>query len=201
MHGWSGRATQFFKIIESLLAEGYHVYSIEAPAHGESDQKKTHMLEFVHSIEKANEGFGPFQHAIGHSLGGMALFNAMKNEKFKPETLSVIGSPASIENVVFDFCEKIEASEKVGERIIRYIESRYDLKIWQASTAYLAEQFDPQGIIVHDEDDADVDIENAKELERKWSNANLIITEGLGHRKILMKDQVIDKIIAFLNVN
>lgn len=199
VHGWSGRATQFFKIIERLLAEGYHVYSIEAPAHGDSSQRKTHMLEFVQAIEKTNEAFGPFQIAVGHSLGGMAIFNAMKQEGFKPETVTVIGSPASIENVVMDFCRKVEASQAIGKRIIRYIEERYDMKVCQASTEYLAKQFDPQGIIVHDNADSDVGIKNAYELKDQWSNAEILVTDGLGHRKILMKDQVIDKIMDFFN--
>src|SRR5690606_19473234 len=69
VHGWSGRASQFFKIIEELHKKGYHVFSIEAPAHGKSKQKKTHMLEFVDCIEVAQSKFGQFDFAIGHSLG------------------------------------------------------------------------------------------------------------------------------------
>ena len=72
------------------------------------------------------------------------------------------------------------------------------MKPEEASTDYLATKFNPAGLIIHDENDQDVGVENALELAKHWPNANLIVTQGLGHRKVLMEQKVIDAIIGFL---
>jgi len=200
VHGWSGRATQFFKLIESLVEKKFHVFSIEAPAHGNSPKKRTNLFEFVDAIEVTVSKFGHFKYAIGHSLGGTAIFNAMK-VNLKAEKVVTIGSPDNIRNVISDFCDKIGASEKVGDRIETYIETRYSMKSSDASTDDLASKINPEGLIIHDLGDQDISVENAKSLAKKWPNATLVVTEGLGHRKILMDKKVIDSIIGFLPIS
>lgn len=197
VHGWSGRGTQFYKIIEKLVERGFHVFAFDAPAHGGSPQKKTHMLEFADAIVLTEEKFGPFTYAIGHSLGGMAIFNAMKRN-FSVRKVVVIGTPDNIRHVVEDFCEKIHASNRVADGIVSHIEKRYSMKIEEASTDHLANKFDPGGLIIHDEDDQDISIENAKALARFWPNASLVITKGLGHRRVLIDQKIIDAIMGFL---
>ncbi len=197
VHGWSGRGTQFHKIIEALVDKGFYVAAIDAPGHGEHSQKKTSMLEFVDAIEVSQAKFGPFDYAIGHSLGGMAIFNTLKTNLFVSKIV-IIGTPDNIPHVVHDFCEKVHASPRVATRIINTIQQQLVMKIEEGSTDYLAHKFNPEGIIIHDENDQDVGIENAIELAKKWPNANLIVTKGLGHRKVLMDQNVIDSILGFL---
>ncbi len=197
VHGWSGRGTQFFRIIEALQEKKFHVFAINAPAHGGSSKKKTHLFEFVDAIEVMVSQFGHFPYAVGHSLGGMAIFNALKRN-LKPEKIVVIGTPANIRSVVMDFCDRVQVSQKIGNRIIAKIEERYKMNSNEASTDYLAGNYNLPGLIIHDIDDLDIDISNAHSLKEKWPNANLVITEGKGHRKILMDIKVIETIVGFL---
>jgi len=183
MHGWSGRGSQFFDLIKRL-APHFQVCALDAPGHGAHQGKPTHMLAFVEALEVANDHFGPFQHGIGHSLGGMVLFNGFLSQ-INFQTLSVIGTPANVDNVVGDFCEKIRAHRKVYHRIIQYIEKRYQLKTTEVSTDTLSRQYPRPGIIAHDEADVDVPAANAQELHQAWPAAQLFLSEGYGHRRIL----------------
>lgn len=79
VHGWSGRGTQLFKIADELLDNGYSVVSFDAPAHGKSKGNTTIMSEFIASILEIEKQYGPFEFAIGHSLGGMSVLNAIKD--------------------------------------------------------------------------------------------------------------------------
>ncbi|PBJ15604.1 Alpha/beta hydrolase family protein [Flavobacterium sp. ACN6] len=79
VHGWSGRGTQLFKIADELLVNGYSTVSFDAPAHGKSEGKTTIMSEFIASILEIEKQLGPFEIAIGHSLGGMSVLNAIKD--------------------------------------------------------------------------------------------------------------------------
>lgn len=198
VHGWSGRGTQFFKLIEELLKGGFHVFAIDAPAHGESKQKQTNMLEFVEAIEKMSSKFGAFDFGIGHSLGGMALMNSLdRGLPFKK--IVTVGTPTSIPAVIDDFCEKVEASAKVGQAIDAYIESRFGRPTTTFSTDYLAQRHQPAGLIIHDTEDTDVPVRHAEGLSSIWTNARLIITNGLGHRKVLMDETVVREISLFLS--
>ena len=78
VHGWSGRGTQLVKIADEMLDLGYSTISFDAPAHGKSEGKTTIMTEFIASIMEIEKQFGPFEFAIGHSLGGMSILNAIK---------------------------------------------------------------------------------------------------------------------------
>lgn len=195
VHGWSGRGTQFFKIAAALEQE-FEIVAIDAPGHGPFQGKRTHMLEFVDAVEATIAHYGTFEFALGHSLGGMALFNALK-EGHSFEKMAIMGSPSGIAAVVHDFCEKVKAGEKVAHSIIAYIEKRYQMKVADASTVPLAQKFNPPGMIFHDEQDQDVPIRHAIEVDKAWKAAPLIRTQGLGHRKILMDETVIEQLYDF----
>ena len=73
-HGWGGRGTQFFALIEALVAAGYRAIAFDAPAHGDSSGKRTNMLMASKTIAGIVEREAPISAVIGHSFGcGIAL--------------------------------------------------------------------------------------------------------------------------------
>lgn len=185
VHGWSGRATQFYKIKNYLLSRGFQVIAFDAPAHGENkDAKTTHMLEFVESIERVNMTFGPFYGAIGHSLGGLAILNAY-NKGFKVEKIAVIAAPSSIANVVRDFCQRIKAGEKTEKGIVANLIAEYQVPLEHYSGQEQAPTVKANGLIVHDIHDHDVSVEEGRMLNKSWKSSRLHLTKRLGHRRVL----------------
>ena len=79
VHGWSGRGTQLVKLADEFIKLGYSTISFDAPAHGKSSGNQSIMTEFIASIMEIERLYGPFEAAIGHSLGGMSLLNAVKD--------------------------------------------------------------------------------------------------------------------------
>lgn len=196
IHGWSGRASQFFKIADFLHEKGYHVFCIEAPQHGELQGERAHMFDFVDAIEETHSRFGEIDLAIGHSLGGMALFNALARNLWF-QKLVTIGSPANIRGVVADFCDKIEFDETIQKHILGYIEERYQLKVEEASSDYLCQLFRPEGLIIHDVYDQDVSVDFARLMHEKWRGSKYLETEGLGHRQVLRDESTLEAIYDF----
>ncbi len=196
LHGWSGRGTQFVKLIDALRAKNFHVFAIEAPGHGEFKSKSSNMLEFVLSAVASDEKFGPFDQAIGHSLGGMALFNTY-GRGMALKAISIIGTPSSVVNVVNEFSDRIGGSKRLVQGIVKYIEVTFKQDISEFATETIANRFKPQGQIIHDHLDNDVSFKEALEMKEAWTEAHLIETEGLGHRRIMKDDEVIDKILTF----
>jgi pimeloyl-ACP methyl ester carboxylesterase len=123
VHGWSGRGTQLFKIADALLKEGYSTISFDAPAHGKSPGNSSIMLEFIASIFELEKQFGPFEIAIGHSLGGMAVLNAAKLG-FHTDKIVVIGSGDIVQDIIDDFIKKLQLKPAISIKLRDYFEAK-----------------------------------------------------------------------------
>jgi len=53
-------------------------------------------------------------------------------------------------------------------------------------------------LVFHDRSDDEVSIVQAEQLAARWPNARLVISEGLGHRRILRDPDVIAETVAFV---
>ena len=196
VHGWSGRGTQMNKIIEGFTSDNYSVYSFDAPAHGESEGKTTHMYEFVDSIQEMEKKFGKFDLIIGHSMGGVATLNAV-NRGVKASKVAIIGTPNLIRNVISDFCMNINFTDKMIPLIVEYIEKRYDDNIDSVSSEIIGDKIDIPILIIHDENDVDVQYTEALAIKSKVKKAELFTTKRLGHRLVLANEKVVEKLLTF----
>ena len=197
VHGWSGRGTQLVKIADELVKNNYKVISFDAPAHGKSGSNTTLMIEFIHCIMEIEKKYGTFYAAIGHSLGGMALYNAV-NWGLKIEKLVTIGAGNSITEITQEFVNKIQLPQTQVAQIKELFEKKYQLKMDDFGSAVNAEKITIPVMILHDINDLDVPVKCAYEINEKAKNSKLIITEKLGHRKILGDANVIKEIITFV---
>ena len=62
-----------------------------------------------------------------------------------------------------------------------------------------AQAFSSELLIVHDKDDYEVSIEGAQALAACWPKAQIVVTEKLGHIKLLHHADVIERSVLFLN--
>ena len=197
VHGWSGRGTQLFKIADELLKTGYSTVSFDAPAHGKSPGKTSIMIDFIATILEIDEKFGPFEAAIGHSLGGMSVLNAIK-KGLKVNHAVVIGSGDIIEDIMDDFVAKLELKPSISTRMRLYFEKKYkgDMNIYSAYLA--AKETTIPVLVIHDNNDPEVPVTAAIHIHKYLKNGELLLTDGLGHRKILGNPKVIEKIVQFI---
>ena len=197
VHGWSGRGTQLFKIADALLKEGYATVSFDAPAHGKSPGNSSIMLEFIASIFELEKQYGPFEVAIGHSLGGMALLNAVKSG-FHTDKIVVIGSGDIVQDIIDDFIKKLQLKPEISLKLRDHFENKYDEAMDNYSAFKAAEAIEKPILVVHDENDYEVPVKAGINIHQHVKNGELMITKGLGHRKILGDANVINKIIEFI---
>jgi pimeloyl-ACP methyl ester carboxylesterase len=197
VHGWSGRGTQLVKIADELLDLGYSTISFDAPAHGKSEGKTTIMTEFIASILEIEKQFGPFEFAIGHSLGGMSILNAIK-QNLNVKKAVIIGSGDIIQDIIDDFIKKLQLKPKIGLLLKNHFERNFGEPMENYAASFSAKSVNIPVIIVHDENDDDVNVKAAYNIHKNLKNSTLIMTEKLGHRKILGDEKVIIEIKKFL---
>ena len=199
VHGWSGRGTQLAVMANELLKNGFSVVSFDAPGHGKAPGKISMMPFFSESILFLNKKYGPFEGAVGHSLGGMAALRAVK-DGFDIQKLVIIGTANSITHTTREFARNMKLSEEVAKKMKRYLDGKLGEDMDNYSGAVSAEKVKTPTLVVHDKNDVDVTIDAAYDIHERLENSELFITERLGHRKILGSGKVISKTIDFLTV-
>lgn len=197
VHGWSGRGTQLVKFAEELVKLGYSTISFDAPAHGKSSSRSTLMPEFIASILEIDKQFGPFEAAIGHSLGGMSLLNAIKNG-LKINRLTIIGSGDIVQDIINDFVRKLELDAKLNDLLRIHFENKHNVSMDSFSSYHAAQRIDIPVLVIHDENDDEVPVSCANHIHQNLKNGTLLLTQNLGHRKILGDAKVIQKTINFI---
>ena len=196
-HGWSGRGTHLFKIADELVKAGYSTISFDAPAHGKSPGRTTIMSEFIETILELEKQFGPFEAAVGHSLGGMSLLNATK-KGLAINRLAIIGSGDIIQDIINDFVAKLELKPSTSTQLRLYFEKKYNVNMDDYSAYKSAMEIDIPVLVIHDKNDFEVPVEAAIHIHKFLKNGELFLTEGFGHRKILGNSELIGKIINFI---
>lgn len=197
VHGWSGRGTQLSVIAHRLLQEGYSTVSFDAPAHGKAPGKRTEMLEFIASCIFLNKTFGPFDFGIGHSLGAMTLLQSMQRGAIF-QKLVLIGSGNLVTDIMKDFTGKLGLKPLTGIQMKRYFDEIAGLDTQTLSAELAAPNIKAPVLVIHDTDDTDVPVHAAHAIHEHLPQSTLMITKGLGHRKILGDKTVIDAILTFI---
>jgi esterase/lipase len=197
VHGWSGRGTQLCKIANEMLNLGYGTVSFDAPAHGKSPGNSTIMVDFIASIIEIDKQFGPFEIAIGHSLGGMSVMNAIK-EGLKVDKAVIIGSGDIVQDITDDFISKLGLKPEISKLLCERFEKKYGGKMDDYSAYKAASTTIIPTLVIHDKNDPEVLVKAGINIYNHLKNGELMLTEQLGHRKILADHKVIQKIINFI---
>ena len=197
VHGWSGRGTQLFKIADELLKNGYSTISFDAPGHGKSAGNKTLLPEFVATILELQKLYGPFEFAVAHSLGSMSILKAIVDGLIVKKAV-IIGSGDIIQDIIDNFIKNLKLSKNVGLLMKRYFEKKSGTSMESLSSYISAQKVSIPVLIIHDLNDDDVNVTCAYNIHKHLAGSELLITEYLGHRKILGDKKVIDKLITYL---
>jgi len=197
VHGWSGRGTQLVKFADELVAKGYSTISYDAPAHGKSGTTTTLMPEFIATNLELERLYGPFEFAIGHSLGGMSLLNSVKRG-LQLKKLVVIGSGDKIIDILHEFVRKLKLKPIIAEKMRLLFEKNFGEPMENYAAHIAAKEVNIPTLVIHDENDYEVPISCGINIHKHLSNGEMFITQKLGHRKILGDEKVITKTLNFI---
>ena len=198
LHGWNGRATQFAPLAEELLLIGVETIALDGPGHGESPGHHADPLMFARALSEAEQELGPFRAVIGHSMGGGALAIAVA-QGMPVERAVIISSPAHFSDVATKFAEWIGLPQRLIPRFLTAVGEATGVSIEDANIVQAAKLITIPGLMIHDRDDDEYDHHNAEQIANAWGGpSSILITQGLGHRRLLREQYVIDEITDFI---
>lgn len=197
MHGWEGRGSQMAHFAEPLVAAGFSAVAFDAPGHGASPGRRSSLPHFAWALRKVADGIGPVHSVIGHSLGCAAITLAIR-DGFRPERAVFAAPPLHPADYTRQFGEMFGLRGEIIDDLRLRVEERF-LRPWSDySLAATAPQMTTPLLIVHDRDDAETPWSGGARLADLWPGAELMTTEGLGHRRVLRDDRVLSATVQFL---
>ena len=197
VHGWSGRGTQLYSIADKILENKMMVISFDGPAHGLSLGSESSLMEFMICIQQLEKEHGPFDAAVGHSFGGMALLNAV-SKGLKLNNIVIIGADNSINEIMKSTVEKFSLKPIIAEKLIALTNKRLSVNVENYASQNVAKNVDVPTLVIHDSEDKYVDVSNAFAIRHSLKKGELIMTNGLGHHKILKDSGTNQRIIDFI---
>ena len=199
VHGWNGRSSQFYRIIDLLSENGYDITSIDLPGHGRSSRSSTNLPEIIDLVAEMMESSGPYYGVVCHSFGGVAALNALRHGATCEKLVLISPGMYDVKPTFEGFVGLFGLDEVYyGERIFALAESIHGINPGALGLDRFADQIETKTLIVHCEDDKDSVKEIAIDLHGDMKNSTLHLTQGLGHRRILRDEKVAEMVLDFL---
>jgi pimeloyl-ACP methyl ester carboxylesterase len=200
MHGWGGARAQMTGFVDPLLFAGYRVVAYDQPAHGDSTGKMTNLLEIAPTMGLIAKQEGDFHAIIAHSFGTLITSYALVNLNFpSPARLVYFGAF----NQLLDSLPRFQILAGVSDEIMDGLRAMiYENFGKEVLDAIINEKLTPQihipSLMFHDVTDNVTPIEDSQSIARVWKYAQLIETQGLGHRGALQSKLIHEQVVKFL---
>jgi pimeloyl-ACP methyl ester carboxylesterase len=202
-HGWNGQGAQLGAFVDPLVQVGFSVVAYDAPAHGESPGRFTNGVELSRTIAEAARQLHGLRGIVAHSLGCLATAYALRRP-LPVERIVFLSPPADMITYTRMFADTVGLSERAYELMCEHFEMTLAMDWNDFSAEHLAQadrrHRDRQTplLVVHDQQDRQVPWQHGRRYSRAWSGSEMLLTKGLGHRRILRDEQVTRKVVDFL---
>ena len=200
VHGWESRGTALRSFVPGLVAAGYKVVAFDGPAHGNSEGKTTNLPHFAGVVRAVLHHLGNVEGIICHSFGGAATAYALaQNPDFSIKHLVLIGVPSNMHTVMQQFFKVIAAPPSVHAKFFEFIEKKFNTQLESMYTEHSVKAADvDQIMVVHDEWDKEVSIKEGRRIAAATDKAQLLLTQGFGHFKLMKSPEVIREVTQFI---
>ena len=198
VHGWNGRATQLGRFVSPLVARGYRVVAFDAVGHGDSEGKQSSLPELANCIRQVVDELGGVYAIIAHSLGGAATTFALAYG-LSVERAVFISPPADPREFLKIFGAALGINDDVRARVKSRVERRLGVPMEEMLAHAIAPRMQIPLLVIHDRDDKEVPFSVGRSIAQQWPRAELIVTEGLGHQRILRDPNVTDAAVSFVD--
>ncbi len=204
VHGWEGRGSQLGAFVDPLRRAGFRVVAFDAPGHGEAPGRSSSLPAIAAALEAAAERFGPAVGVVAHSAGAVGATFAL-SRGLRVERAVFVAPGADLLGYTRRFAELLGLSDRVRLRLQDRIERRIGVPYAELEPLELAPGRTTPLLAFCDREDPEAPLETAEALVRAWGDgsddgrAELRVTEGLGHRRILRDPAVVAGAVEFLS--
>jgi pimeloyl-ACP methyl ester carboxylesterase len=111
------------------------------------------------------------------------------------------GAICWLSNATTTFARRSKLSAEVESALRNLFEVQFGQDIWQKfAVDRTAQNLSIPALLFHDRCDHEVSLAESQAIAQGWSGARLIETSGLGHRRILRAESVIQQVVDFMTL-
>ncbi len=197
VHGFEGNRAQFGAFVEVLVDRGFAAVALDVPAHGESAGHELTAVKFIAAIERTLAHLGDVHAVIGHSMGGaMCLYSLVNSGGAR--RVALISAPSSLKRELHRFASAVGLSERGTRAFIASVEHRVGRPAADFDVRHIAGKVGLPLLLVHDQNDRQVPVLEASRAAHMLPDAELMITRGLGHNRLLADPTVVRAVVDFV---
>jgi pimeloyl-ACP methyl ester carboxylesterase len=200
VHGWGGHARQMLPLADALAQQGLRPVLLELPAHGASRGATSNLPQFARAIEYVAARLAQQGHHVrvlaGHSLGANAAAFAV-SRGLAVQRLVLLAPPASPREYTRLFAGVFGLTEATRAAMQKRFEAREGILMPQFEPESVGGRVRVPTLVVHDRGDSINRFADGQAFAHAIRGAELLATEGLGHRKLLKDEQVVGRVAIF----
>lgn len=199
LHGWESNTNRWRNLIQVMRKEGYDIYAIDAPAHGNSTGTYHLLPDYVEAAYQMTKKYN-IKHLIGHSMGGMAIFYLLhKYPNTSVSSFITLGAPADFSLIVSGYQRRVPFNTRVYRSLDAQMKKLVDMNIVSFSSIHFAKHITQKALIMHDRHDQTIPYKQSIGAHNAMANSELVLTEKNGHS--MHQSEVCEKILLFLSSN
>lgn len=207
VHGWGGHWQQLAVHVGPLRELGYRVVVHDAPSHGDSPPgaygpRASRVMEMALAHALVVEQHCPATLTVAHSLGAMVVLWAAQHHGTGPGALVTIAAATDLDELIDSFRRMTGLGPRSRAGMLDRIERTvgHPRTMFQGpalARATVSRHGTLPMLSVHDSTDVESPSWVSEQLVSAWPGASLLLTEGLGHRRVIRDPTVVARVAQF----
>lgn len=112
----------------------------------------------------------------------------------------LVAPPCSLDRYADTFVKTLGLTRATAAIFRGRLEERFGKEWWQTyALDRRAQSIDAHALILHDTDDRETPFTEGAQLAKGWAGSTFVATHGLGHRRILKDQGVVERAVAFID--
>lgn len=200
-HGRGGHAMQWDALARVLLDAGFDPVAVDFPGHGHAGGARSSLPQVNRAIGYVAERLaltsGGVHAVVAHSMGAAAAAAAVARGT-RVARLVLVTPAASAQRFTRVVAQVFGLSEATRAALQARVEAREAALMHGFEPPQVGARIDVPTLVVHDRGDTINPLADGLDWQRAIAGAQLHLTDGLGHRRLLGDAAVADAVRAFL---
>lgn len=204
-HGWMSRAAYMVRLISALHEDGYEVYALDFPAHGDAKGWRLPWIDSAHIIRNVLNHYGPFYGVAGHSYGGgMLLITLTLASQFPqwqihsmPEKMSLLASPTSPRAPIKKLAKRFKLNSSGLIHLKNVISEHTKPELHRINYRRLMHLSKIPVLCIHGQEDKTVDPLESIRFCQQNPHSDLILLPDIDHVGVLIDERVERRVSQF----
>lgn len=203
VHGWRGKAADYYKLIPVLEEAGYVIHAIDLPAHGASEGRYCSVVDTEQTLRAYWQAFGIPKGMVAHSLGAAATALALAGPgrtypESSPEAVVLLTHPVVLQYAFLQSFAMFGVPPAAQRAVYALTQERFGVTMDEVNLLKLTRPLPERTLSVYVPQDEEAPLEYTQAfLAANPGIRPLFVPDG-DHSRIMRHPATIEAILPFL---